>query len=147
MSSFNYPPPQIIEDSFGKKNYEQIILWTLYNNEQCEWAVFLQEPLEIPMSTLSRHLNQLQSEGHIIKISKGLYEITPEGRRRFHNLSTTKERKRKINYPPDIILKKRNYTHWILWMVYNNTFCKWVDFLSEPLSINQSSLSKAINQL
>jgi tetratricopeptide (TPR) repeat protein len=32
-------------------------------------------------------------------------------------------------------------------MVYNNTFCKWVDFLNEPLSINQSSLSKAINQL
>ena len=148
MSSFIYPPQEIIEDSLvGKKNYEQLILWMLYNNDQCEWAMFLQKPLEIPISTLSRHLNQLQGEGYVNKISKGLYEITPEGRRRFHNLSATKERKRKINYPPDIILKKRNYTHWILWMIYNNTFCKWVDFLNEPLSINQSSLSKAINQL
>jgi tetratricopeptide (TPR) repeat protein len=40
--------------------------------------------------------------------------------------------------------KGRNYEHWILWMLYNNNVCKWRDFLSEPLSINQSSLSKVI---
>ena len=148
MSSSNYPPQEIIGHTLvGKKNYEQIILWMLYNNDECEWAVFLQEPLQIPMSTLSRHLNQLQSEGYVKKIAKGRYEITPEGRRRFHNLSTTKEKKKKLSFPPEIVIKKRNYNHWILWMLYNNTFCKWVDFLSEPLSINQSSLSKAINEL
>jgi Mn-dependent DtxR family transcriptional regulator len=148
MSSSNYPPQEIIAHSLvGKKNYEQIILWMLYNNDECEWAVFLQDPLKIPMSTLSRHLNNLQSEGYVNKIAKGRYIITPEGRRRFHNLSAAKEKKRKLSYPPNIILKKRNYTHWILWMVYNNNFCKWIDFLNEPLSINQSSLSKAMNQL
>lgn len=148
MSSSNYPPQEVIEHSLvGKKNYDQIILWMLYNNDKCEWAVFLHYPLNIPMSTLSRHLNNLQREGFVNKISKGCYVITPEGRRRFHNLSTAKKKKIKLSYPPDIILKKRNYNDWILWMVYNNTFCKWVDFLNEPLSINQSSLSKAMNQL
>jgi len=148
MSSSNYPPKEVIDHPLaGRKNYEQIILWMLYNNDECEWAVFLQDPLNIPMSTLSRHLNQLQREGHVNKVSKGRYEITPEGRRRFHNLSVAKKKKRKLSYPPDIIIKKRIYNHWILWMVYNNNFCKWVDFLNAPLSINQSSLSKAMNQL
>jgi tetratricopeptide (TPR) repeat protein len=32
-------------------------------------------------------------------------------------------------------------------MVYNNNYCKWADFLEEPLSINQSSLSKNLNDL
>jgi tetratricopeptide (TPR) repeat protein len=32
-------------------------------------------------------------------------------------------------------------------MVYNNNYCKWADFLEEPLSINQSSLSKNLNFL
>jgi len=148
MSSSNYPPQEIIDHTLsGRKNYEQIILWMLYNNDECEWAVFLQDPLNIPMSTLSRHLNQLKSDSYVIKVSKGCYEITPEGRRRFHDLSTAKKKKRKLSYPPDIIIKRRNYSHWILWMVYNNNFCKWVDFLNAPLSINQSSLSKAMNQL
>jgi len=148
MSPSNYPPKEIIKHSLtGKKQYDQIILWMLCNNDECEWAVFLQEPLKIPMSTLSRHLTQLQEEGYVIKPSTGHYEITPEGRRRFHYLSTAKEAKRKLSFPPKIIIKKRNYNHWILWMVYNNNFCKWVDFLNVPLSINQSSLSKAMNQL
>jgi len=119
----------------------------LSNNDECEWADFLQEPLKIPMSTLSRHLTHLQSEGYVNKIAKGRYEIIPEGRRRFHELSTAKEKKRKLNYPPDVIIDRRSYAHWILWMVYNNNYCKWVDFLGEPLSINQSSLSKAMNLL
>ncbi|MHA2290435.1 MAG: helix-turn-helix domain-containing protein [Promethearchaeota archaeon] len=70
MSSSNFPPQEIIDHSLaGRKNYEQIILWMLYNNDECEWAVFLQEPLKIPMSTLSRHLNQLQNEGYVNKVS------------------------------------------------------------------------------
>ena len=148
MSSSQYPPEEILKHSLvGRKNYDQIILWMLYNNDECEWSVFLQEPLKIPMSTLSRHLSQLQSEGFVNKISKGIYGITEEGRRRFHEISRAKEKKRKLSFPPETIIKKKNYSHWILWMVYNNTFCKWVDFLNEPLSINQSSLSKAMNQL
>lgn len=37
MSSRNYPPQEIINHSLaGKKNYEQIILWMLYNNDECK---------------------------------------------------------------------------------------------------------------
>ncbi|MFX1525614.1 MAG: tetratricopeptide repeat protein, partial [Promethearchaeota archaeon] len=55
---------------------------------------------------------------------------------------------RKLNYPPKIILKSgRNYSDWILWMTYNNNYCKRSDFLEDPLSINQSSLSKNLNVL
>ncbi|MFX1287845.1 MAG: hypothetical protein ACFFFY_04705 [Promethearchaeota archaeon] len=145
MSIINYPPQEVINPSMlGKKNYEHIILWMLCNNEECEWFSFLQNPLEIPTSTLARHLNTLISEGYINKISKGHYKITTEGRRRFHDISKTKEKKRKLSFPPKTILKSRNYDHWILWMVYNNNYCRWSDFLEEPLSINQSSLSKTI---
>ncbi|MEJ2251426.1 MAG: hypothetical protein P8Y97_17455 [Candidatus Lokiarchaeota archaeon] len=58
-----------------------------------------------------------------------------------------KKIEKSLNYPPETILKKRNYDHWILWMVYNNNFVKWSDFTEDPLSINQSSLSKNINLL
>ncbi len=147
MPPINYPPQEIIDHPIEeKKKYDHTILWMLCNNEECEWSDFLRRPLEIPTSSLSRHLNMLKTEGYLTKISKGHYKITIEGRRRFHDLSKAAIKKRKLSYPPETILKSgRNYGHWILWMVYNNTYCKWSDFLEEPLSINQSSLSKAMN--
>jgi len=54
---------------------------------------------------------------------------------------------RKLSYPPHAILNRRNYDHWILWVVYNNNYCKWADFLEDPIRINQSSLSKNLNAL
>jgi len=146
MSTINYPPQEIINPpTVDKKNYEHIILWMLFNNDECEWSYFLESPLEIPTSTLSRHLNVLKSEGYITKISKGHYKITLDGKRRFYDLSKAEKKERKLSYPPETILKSgRNYDHWILWMVYNNNYCKWSDFLEEPLSINQSSLSKTM---
>ncbi|MFX1379611.1 MAG: hypothetical protein ACFFA4_11025 [Promethearchaeota archaeon] len=147
MPTINYPSEEIIKHPIGeKKDYDHIILWMLYNNEECEWSDFIQKPLEIPSSSLSRHLIELRNEGYITKISKGHYQITSEGRKRFHDLSKADLMTRKLSYPPAIILKSgRNYRDWILWMVYNNAYCKWSDFLEEPLSINQSSLSKEIN--
>ena len=148
MSMRIYPPKEIINPpAMDKKNYEHIILWMLNNNEECEWSDFLQSPLELSTSTLSRHLKSLMSEEFITKESKGHYKITFEGKRRFHDLSTVKDNKRILNFPPGIILKNRNYDHWILWMVYNNNYCKWSDFLETPLSINQSSLSKTMRLL
>ncbi|MFX1571460.1 MAG: hypothetical protein ACFFB0_01825 [Promethearchaeota archaeon] len=145
MSSRNYPPQEIFNPpSLEKKNFEHIILWMLYNNKECEWSDFIQEPLEISTSTLSRYLTTLINEKYINKISKGHYKITSEGKRRFHDLSKVKKKKRTLSYPPEIMLKSRNYDHWILWMLYNNNYCKWADFLAEPLSINQSSLSKTM---
>lgn len=148
MSAIQYPPEEIYKAPvLGRKNFEHIILWMLYNNEECEWVCFTQKPLELRLSTLSKYLSLLKGKQYVEKISRGHYKITSEGKSRFLELSKDIDKKRKLSYPPDIIRKKRNYDHWILWMVYNNNYCKWADFLTEPLSINQSSLSKNMNLL
>ena len=149
MGSVNYPPENIYHPSKLKKvNYDHIILWMLSNNEICKWSEFRCEPIEIPTGTLSRHMEDLKRKGLIENIKRGYYQITSEGEKRFHELSMDKQEVRHLNYPPKLILNSgRNYTHWILWMVYNNNFCKRTDFLKEPLLINQSSLSKSLNLL
>ncbi len=148
MSIINYPPPEIINPPrFEKKNYEHIILWMLCNNDVCEWSDFLKEPLEIPTSTLHRHLDILKRKEYVDNFIRGRYKITSEGKKRYHELSSAKEKKRRLSYPPKLIKNRRNYDHIILWMLYNNNYCKWSDFLEEPLLINQSSLSKNLNLL
>ncbi|MFX0021010.1 MAG: hypothetical protein ACFE9S_01695 [Candidatus Hermodarchaeota archaeon] len=149
MGPLNYPAEEILNPSkLQRRNYEHIILWMLANNESCEWSDFEQKPIEIPIATLSRHFTKLILKGYIEKFSRGQYRITPEGKKRFLVLSKENKKKRILSYPPEIILKRgRNYSHWILWMVYNNGFCKRSDFLDEPFSINQSSLSKTLNSL
>ncbi|MFX0047227.1 MAG: tetratricopeptide repeat protein [Candidatus Hermodarchaeota archaeon] len=140
----NFPPEEVIKPIFGKKDFELIILWMLNNNEVCTWANL--KKLVKP-STLSIYLNNLQESKLIVKKEFNQYKITTKGKDRFYEISQVKKTKRRLNYPPDIILRKRNYDHWILWMVYNNNFCKWADFLNKPLSINNSSLSKNMNLL
>ncbi|UCC19573.1 MAG: tetratricopeptide repeat protein [Promethearchaeota archaeon] len=148
MSSINYPPEEIFKTpKFGKKNFEHIILWLLYNNDECQWSDFTEKPLELRLSTLSKYLSMLKGRGYVDNYSRGHYKITPEGKKRFHEISRVRGKKKKLSYPPKVIVRRRNYDHWILWMVYNNSFCKWSDFLEEPLSINQSSLSKNMNLL
>lgn len=148
MSVTNYPPEEIYKSpKFGKKNFEHIILWMLFNNEECQWSNFTEKPLELSLSTLSKYLSMLKGRGYADNYARGQYKITPEGQKRFHELSGVLKKKRKLNYPPDIIKRRRNYDDWILWMVYNNDYLKWSNFLEEPLSINQSSLSKNINLL
>ena len=148
MAVVNYPPEGFYKDfKFGKKDFEHIILWMLANNEDCQWSDFTQEPLSFTTSTLSKYLNLLKSKGFVENYTRGKYKITSEGRKRFHEISSTHGAKKKLNYPPVIITRKRNYEDWILWMVYNNSYCKWSHFLEPPLAINQSSLSKKINLL
>ena len=147
MNKINYPPEEIYKPILGKKNFKHIILWMLYNNEECEWSNFTEEPLELRLSTLSKYLSLLKGKQYVENISRGHYKITLEGKKRFLELSSSREKKRKLSYPPALIRRRRTYNHWILWMVYNNNHCKWGDFLSEPLSINQSSLSKNLNLL
>ena len=149
-SSTKVPPTEIL----NIKNFEHIILWMLKNNESCQWSDFVNNPVNISGSTLSGHLKNLMGNKYIDKIDqtvagkrRKVYIITPEGGRRYHEISTYQSEEVKLNYPPSVILNRRNYDHWILWMVYNNTSCKWSDFLAPPLSINQSSLSKNLNQL
>ncbi len=140
----NYPPEEIIKPIFGKPNYEFIILWILNNNEVCTWANLKNQ---VKHSTLSIYLKRLKERGYIEKISFNKYKITSKGKDRYYELSQARQKKRKLSYPPKVIRRRRNYDHWILWMVYNNNYCKWSDFLEPPLSINQSSLSKNLNSL
>jgi tetratricopeptide (TPR) repeat protein len=148
VSELNLPPEEITDHKYGlRKNNEHIILWLLKNNESVEWAHFLEEPIGIPQSTLSNYLKELQDEGYIDKVKRGVYKITASGVVRYNELSRTKDKKRRLNYPPKALTDRREYEHWILWMAYNNNFLKWSDFLDEPLSINQSSLSKTIKSL
>jgi tetratricopeptide (TPR) repeat protein/Mn-dependent DtxR family transcriptional regulator len=148
VSELNLPPKEIYEPPImERKNFEHIILWMLKNNESVEWSHFKEEPINIPQSTLSNYLKELQDEEYIQKAKRGVYKITAMGEIRYNELSQTKDKKRRLNYPPKLIRDKRNYDHTILWMAYNNNFLKWSDFLEEPLSINNSSLSKSIRSL
>ncbi|MFX0156384.1 MAG: hypothetical protein ACFE9Q_17820, partial [Candidatus Hodarchaeota archaeon] len=144
VSTCNYPPEEIIKPIFGKPNYEFIILWILNNNETCTWANLKEK---VKHSTLSIYLTRLKDRGYIDKSAFNEYNITTKGKDRYYELSEARKKKRKLSYPPKAILRRRNYDHWILWMVYNNNYCKWSDFLESPLSINQSSLSKNLNSL
>ncbi len=148
MAAINYPPQELYKDiKFGRKDFEHIILWMLANNETCQWSGFKQDPLSFKESTLSKYLNMLISKNFVEKFARGQYRITNDGLKRYYEISSTLGVKKKINYPPDIITRRRNYEDWILWMVYNNNFCRWSHFLEPPLSINQSSLSKKMNLL
>jgi len=144
----NYPPEEIFSTiGIERPNLEHVILWMLKNNNVVEWSNFKEEPISIPQSTLSYYLKALMLDECIEKVERGVYQITSKGAERYNQLSSSKEGERKLNYPPKAITNNRNYDHWILWMVYNNTFCKWSDFIEEPLKINQSSLSKNLNEL
>jgi tetratricopeptide (TPR) repeat protein/DNA-binding HxlR family transcriptional regulator len=147
--NINYPPEEVREPKFEKKNFEHIILWMLKNNEKVEWSDFKERPIEIAQSTLSNYMSRLMNQGFIKKVRRGLYKITSSGEDRFNELSREKEAVRKLSYPPEAISKTRNYEDIILWMAYNNNYLKWSDFLddSAPIFINQSSLSKHMNFL
>ena len=144
----NYPPSEVQKPLYpNKKNFEHIILWMLKNNDAVEWSHFAEEPIKISQGSLSKYTTKLLNQGYIFRIKRGVYQITPEGEIRYNELSQAKGKKRKLSYPPKTITRKRNWDHVILWMAYNNNYLKWSDFLAEPLSINQSSLSKNINLL
>ena len=140
----NYPPEEILNPISGKPKWEYVILWILSNNKVCSWSDLKKK---VNRSTLSLYLNKLKRDSHILKSEFNQYRITTKGRERYYELGQAKRGGGKLSYPPKIILSRRNYDHWILWMVYNNNFCKWADFLEDPLSINQSSLSKNLNEL
>ncbi|MBY9011216.1 MAG: hypothetical protein KGD70_02460, partial [Candidatus Lokiarchaeota archaeon] len=147
MSITKYPPEGIITPMKINKDFEYIILWMLYNNDHCTWSDFKSKPVNISPATLSKYLNILKSNGFIEQEKKGEYRITSDGRRQYTDLQVKGSLDSSLNYPPEAITKTREYDHWILWMVYNNAYCKWSDFIEPPLSINQSSLSKNLNIL
>ncbi|MFX1479739.1 MAG: hypothetical protein ACFFCI_16575 [Promethearchaeota archaeon] len=119
----------------------------LNNNDECNWSLFLEEPLEFSIATLSKYMNILMSNGYTEKKRKGVYRVTPEGKKRYFDLKFKDTFEKKLRYPPEIILNKRNYVHIILWMLFNNEYLKWSNFIEKPLSINHNSLSKNLNLL
>ncbi|MHA1192764.1 MAG: hypothetical protein ACTSP9_10770 [Promethearchaeota archaeon] len=140
------PPKEILDPAIGK-SWVHIILWMLAKNKQCEWANFI-DNISIPLSSLSTNLKSLREDGYILRPERNQYEITQDGLERLRELEYLKKHgKRALNFPPKTILRKRNYTDWILWMLFNNDYCKWSDFTGESLKINSSSLSNAINSL
>ena len=57
-----------------------------------------------------------------------------------------------IKYPPKKILlsnleKNRDFKYIILWMLYNNDYCTWLELKSELVNISPATLSKYLNIL
>ena len=151
-----YPPDDLLKISAinYKRNYEFIILWMLNNNKECRWMHFISKPLNIIQSTLSNNLKKLLNKEFITKTRRNgkkdtIYTITSKGKVRYNELSIHLAGKpsRELNFPVKKMINKRNYGHIILWMLYNNSYCEWNDFLRAPISIPRSSLSKAMNSL
>ncbi len=139
--TIRYPDEAMIKE----KKFEKNILWMVYNNETCGWSDF--RKIEISQSTLSNHLSALKRKSYITKLARDKYQITSEGRKRFIELESNIKKKKVLKYPPKAIKQSRNYDHIILWMLYNNNYCKWSNFIEDPLSINNSSLSKNLKIL
>jgi len=79
--SLNYPPETIT----NKRNYDDWILWMLYNNHHCKWSDFLEEPLRINQSSLSKNLNLLLDNGYVEKANRE-YQITNSGELEYFNM-------------------------------------------------------------
>ena len=142
MSKTTRFPPEGITTTFNESEFK--ILWMLNNNDFCSWADFKSQ---IKAATLSKYLNKLMATGLVEKEEKNKYIITSEGQKKFAELQASEDQENVLNYPPSIIKKTREYEDWILWMLYNNAYCKWSDFTDDQLKINQSSLSKSLLNL
>ncbi len=79
--TLNYPPETITI----KRNYDDWILWMLYNNHHCKWSDFLEEPLRINQSSLSKNLNLLLETGYVKKDNRE-YQITNSGELEYFNM-------------------------------------------------------------
>ena len=79
--TLNYPPETIT----NKRNYDDWILWMLYNNHHCKWSDFLEEPLKINQSSLSKNLNLLLEKDFVEKDNRE-YQITNSGELEYFNM-------------------------------------------------------------
>lgn len=128
-------------ESLEKGNYEFNILQLLSKNESCVWQDFLDERLKMSPSTVSKYIRKL-IEKDLIEKKKRIYKITAEGLVELERLESIGLEK---YFPPDNI--EFNTEEKIIWMVNNNTFCQWRDFIDYRLEINQSTLSRILNRL
>jgi len=131
----------IFPEGLEKGNYELNILLLLSKNEYCVWQDFLDERLKTSPSTVSKYTRNLMRKGFIVK-NKRKYKITNDGLSRLGKLESIGLEK---YFPPDNI--ELNTEEKIIWMVNNNDFCQWRDFLDDRLEINQSTLSRILNRL
>lgn len=131
----------IFPEGLEKGNYELNILLLLSKNEYCVWQDFLDERLKMSPSTVSKYTRNLMRKGLIVK-NKRKYKVTNEGLSRLGKLESIGLEK---YFPPDNI--ELNTEEKIIWMVNNNKFCQWRDFIDNRLEINQSTLSRILNRL
>ena len=62
-----------------RRNYDDWIIWMVYNNTCLKWSDFLAEPLRINQSSLSKNMNLLIDKEFVIKENKE-YRITRSGK-------------------------------------------------------------------
>ncbi len=77
----NFPPKTVLLE----RNYSDIILWMLFHNDYCTWSDFLEDPLNINQSSLSKYLNLLLNQDYIQKNNKK-YLITEKGKNEYYTL-------------------------------------------------------------
>ncbi|MFX1260256.1 MAG: tetratricopeptide repeat protein [Promethearchaeota archaeon] len=147
-----YPSKNIIEE----RNFDYIILWMLSKNKDgCLRKDFLDDHIQINKSTFSNRTANLRSREYIEIIEefiedngtrkkKKIYKITAKGKKRLKEID---QYRGKLKFPPDNILKGRYPEDKILWMLKNNKFCQWKDFINEPVKINKSTLSTILTRL
>ena len=77
----NYPPSVIT----SRRIYEDWILWMVYNNEMCKWSNFLEPPLAINQSSLSKKINILLNKEVLVRENKE-YRITNAGKIKYSKM-------------------------------------------------------------
>ncbi len=88
IKSLEYPPEYPPEDFNIQFEHEEKILYMLNKNNFCVWGHFIDDRLNIPKSTLSDKLKDLQDKEYLEKtiikgVSKPVYRILPKGRKAF----------------------------------------------------------------
>lgn len=77
-NKLNFPPKIIL----NKRIYDDLVLWMVYNNNSCKWANFMEKPLAINQSSLSKAIRRLIDQQFIEKNDK-VYQITYFGKEEY----------------------------------------------------------------
>jgi len=155
--TLNYPPRTLTD----KRNYDDWILWMLYNNHHCKWSDFLEEPLKINQSSLSKNLNLLL-EKDFIENNNHEYQITNSGELEYFNMlkrydldrqSILDEESKRVEVITDKVgnffdtyeIEDDDVKYRFLNMVLRLDYTKFEATLSDELDFNKILLYLSIN--
>ncbi|KKN36302.1 hypothetical protein LCGC14_0775050 [marine sediment metagenome] len=102
IKSLEYSPEYPPEGYITQFNHKEKIIYMLNKNSFCVWGNFVDERLNIPKSTLSYKLKDLQDKEYLEKvilkgITKPVYKILPKGRKEFIDIL------KKFKFDPETI--------------------------------------------